>query len=79
MSKQRYLDLVWDLRSRRAQRGSLPQREEADLMAGLELVWETLTTEDQAEVEMILSAPESLGMVDRAVNIGDRVLPREEG
>jgi len=76
---QRYLDAARELRVARWP-SSLTAAEEAQFVTRLEDLWASLTPEEQAQAEGQLNptgAPTDLGLVDRAVQIGDRKSPRE--
>jgi hypothetical protein len=81
---QRYRELLFDLVLQRALAGgSLTPADEARLVAELDRCWNTMTDDEQDEMERSLaeqaapSAPASLAEEDRAVERGSHLPPRK--
>lgn len=81
---QRYRELLNRLLlERELAGGALPDEDESDYVAQLDLYWWEMTPEEQERIERELAeditpdAPLELGQTDQEVGIGQRVPPRK--
>jgi len=82
MSSEKFVQVMTDLLFRRELAGGfLSQEEESETATVLQVYWEEMTEAEQEEAEKLFNqtpkAPEDLGLVDVAVEIGSTTFPRK--